>query len=237
MSIWERISTVLHEKAKAQRTTVAELVTRLADDESVDPAEVAQTLEAAGVPLEDLRTAVETLKSRRQLQVQIEKEPALRQEQQALEAKLAQLGAEAAEFTRRHRAAVAPLTARLQAIASEKVEVQRARRELCLTASAELQDELTRLEKKAGELAMQRDRAREFLQDDRNGAGHVQARVKKYAGDNQPESAMSLAQARQELAGRAQGILERERSLDELDEQIRARRAEAEAVREKMLAA
>jgi hypothetical protein len=33
MSIWERISTVLHEKAKAQRTTVAELVTRLADDE------------------------------------------------------------------------------------------------------------------------------------------------------------------------------------------------------------
>ena len=137
-TVLDSVKTAQRERLDAKGATFAELSRKVADDESLDPDEVANQLDQLDRTAEELATAAQLIVDRREWAAQLVKDDALLAEHNQLVAEEQAADSEAAEAIRlakaKHAQRVGPIQARRVAIAYERDAAQTARNKLLETS-------------------------------------------------------------------------------------------------------
>jgi hypothetical protein len=240
MSIATLLETIRGKQHKRQTVRLADfrgIVVQIADGKEPDPDFVAAALREAEKTVDELRTAVELLERRRDLQKKCNGVSHLLARRQELERQMAQADREVEAAESKHYATVNSLSAELQQVREATDEGEKARRELWDTCSdqilldklADVQLRLSQRRAEADDLRRRVSNLRSWAESERTEA---QRRKMIVDGDGETQVEVHLARAREH----GRNAAEREALLARTNKIVADLEREEAAIREQMLA-
>lgn len=216
MSWFEHATAVKQQRQAERLTTVEDLSTRQSAGETIDPAEIVEVCEAAGVSLEDYAETVERKEKRQELARRLATAPALQKRLDDLNEKFLVESARWEKCVKEHDAIVGPIQFEARKTEAELIEARAASDKLRDGYAGPLLDELKEIEGERQQIALR-------CQDMQSRLDHHQSFLRPgmfTITDSEREKhtravadcAAGLAEVRDPLAG----LEDREREIDRL---------------------